>query len=223
MADILLIETSTMLCSVGIARNGELLAIRENDSSSHSHAEQTNVFIEQVGADVGIPLDKLHAVAVGAGPGSYTGLRIGNSVAKGLCYALDIPLIGISSLHTIAQGMLSTGVKEHELLIPMIDARRNEVFTAVLDRSFNEIQPMHPLVLDEAGYATLPSDEWAVGGNGAFKVDHANADLIEGITTSVKWMAPLAESRFQLKKFDDLAYFVPDYGKAAQPTKAKKR
>jgi tRNA threonylcarbamoyladenosine biosynthesis protein TsaB len=200
-----------------------MLAIREDESASYSHAEKTNVFINEVMGESGLRLNDLAAVAVGAGPGSYTGLRIGASIAKGLCFALDIPLVDISSLHTIANGMRTTSDQKMDVLVPMIDARRDEVFTTFLDSDLNILKDTHPLILDEAGYAGINYDDWYVGGNGAFKVDHANAHMVDGVKTSVRWMASLAERKFDQQDFADLAYFAPQYGKAAQPTKQKKR
>lgn len=196
--------------------------MREDSSLSYSHAEKTNVFIEEVCEESGLSLQDMDAIAVGSGPGSYTGLRIGTSIAKGLCFALNVPLIGIPSLHIIANGMRTVDTSGPDILVPMIDARRDEVFTTVLDKDLNTIQPTHPLVLNEEGYATLDHDIWAVGGDGSPKVDHPNARYVEGITTSVKWMAALAAERFRGGSFEDLAYYVPTYGKAAQPTKSKK-
>ena len=221
MANILLIETATKLCSVGLAVNGDIKAIREDTSDRYSHAEKTNFFIEEVCHESGVLLKDMDAVAVGAGPGSYTGLRIGTRIAKGLCFALDIPLIGISSLHIIAKGMLlADQVTAGTALVPMIDARRNEVFACVLDQELKELRPTAPLILDKEGYDSL-GGTFAAGGDGAEKIESDTVQVIREITTSTRWMAPLAESRFEAKEFSDLAYFVPRYGKAANAIKPK--
>jgi len=222
VANILLIETATKLCSVGLAVDGDIKAIREDTSDRYSHAEKTNFFIEEVCHESGVLLKGIDAIAVGAGPGSYTGLRIGTSIAKGLCFALDIPLIGISSLHVIAQGMLCADqVSAAAALVPMIDARRNEVFACVLDQELNELRATAPLILDKEGYDSLGVDTFAAGGDGAEKIEVDTVQVVRGITTSTQWMATLAESRFAAKAFSDLAYFVPRYGKAANAIKPK--
>ena len=225
MALILAIETATKLCSVALARDGKLLAIRESDPTTNAHAEKVNVFIKEVMQEAGCALSELDAVAVGIGPGSYTGLRIGLSAAKGLCYALDIPVIGVSTLGTLAQGALENSPVRNAELWPMVDARRMEVFAQPYSSELNPKEPAAPLILDR---------EWAqrpvarmVFGDGADKAaelwnGNEHITFVHGITPSAKYMFNTAEKRYAIDAFDDLAYLVPDYGKAANVGMGKK-
>lgn len=222
---ILAIETATKLCSVAVARDGHVLALREVESQRHEHAEKVNVFIAEVLAEAGLSLKDLDAVAVGIGPGSYTGLRIGLSAAKGLCYALEVPLIGLSTLGTQARAAIDAANTPVATVQPMVDARRMEVFTGTYDASGHALGDHHPLVLDEA---------WAqqakgrlVCGDGADKAAalwEAAPELIHlpGIRPTAVAMFTEAERRMTEGKFDDLAYLVPDYGKGANVTQPKK-
>ena len=153
MAVILCIETSTTNCSVAIGIDSKVVSLVEFDSHKFSHAEQLHVFIKKVLDNVDLKLSDLSAVAISKGPGSYTGLRIGVSTAKGLCYALDIPLLSISTLEVLARQV----APEHANLaiIPMIDARRMEVYTSVFDRDYNSVQEVSAKILDENSYAEL--------------------------------------------------------------------
>src|SRR5436190_8235185 len=217
---ILAIETATKLCSVALARDGIVLALREEESDRHTHAERVNVFVQEVMAEAGPALPDLDAVAVGIGPGSYTGLRIGLSAAKGLCYALDKPLIGLSTLGTLTRSALDVGATGPQLW-PMIDARRMEVFTQAFDGEGLATGQAMPLVLNE---------EWAaaaqgrmVFGDGADKAaslweGRAGITFVRGIRPSAVAMFTEAGRRFSTKSFDDLAYLVPEYGKAANVT-----
>ena len=131
---ILCIETSTKACSVALAKNGELLALKESIDQDYSHAEQLNLFIEEVMKQAELEFSKLDAISVSKGPGSFTGLRIGVSTAKGLAYALNIPLLSIETLKSMAVGFLRQfPVNKNELLVPMIDARRKEVYMRIFD------------------------------------------------------------------------------------------
>lgn len=224
MALILAIETATRLCSVVLARDGAVIASREEESDRHAHAELLNVFIEQVMGEAGCTLAQLNAVAVGIGPGSYTGLRIGLSAAKGLCYALDKPLIGLSTLGTLAQAALDVGVKGDELW-PMIDARRMEVFTQQYDGRGRAQGPVTPLILEEAW---LDGSQRTVLGDGADKAatlwaGGSTVNFLPGIRPHAAAMIVEAERRCAAGAFDDLAYLVPAYGKAANVTQPKKR
>ena len=225
MALILAIETATKLCSVALARDGKLLAIRESDPTTNAHAEKVNVFIEEVMHEAGLVLSELDAVAVGIGPGSYTGLRIGLSAAKGMCYALDIPVIGLSTLGTLAQGALENSAMREVELWPMVDARRMEVFSQAYSTELDPKNPAAPLILNS---------EWAqrplarmVFGDGADKAvelwnGNEHITFLQGITPSAKYMFRAAEKRYTLEAFDDLAYLVPEYGKAANVGIGKK-
>ena len=141
---ILSLETATTNCSVALASDGKVVASR-SINSGYSHSEKINVFIEEVIAQAGVTLKDLQAVAVSSGPGSYTGLRIGISTAKGLCYALDIPLIAINTLDAMAQGF---NARKDELIVPMIDARRMEVYSAVYDSEKKRVSEIEAIVVD---------------------------------------------------------------------------
>lgn len=223
---ILAIETATKLCSVALARDGVVLALRELESEKHIHAEKVNVFIAEVMEEAGLALNALDAMAVGIGPGSYTGLRIGLSAAKGLCYALDKPLIGISTLQVLLCSAVRTGVPKDALLWPMIDARRMEVFTQPFAADEKALGSVTPLVLSEEWLLTA-EDPRVVFGDGADKA----ADLwkkgsgihhLTGIRPTAAAAFVEAERRFAEEAFDDLAYLVPAYGKAANVAQPKK-
>lgn len=216
---ILCIETATKLCSVALGRNGMLLAERGLESEKHIHAEKVNVFIDEVLREAGIAMSDLNAVAVGIGPGSYTGLRIGLSAAKGLCFALRIPIIGIGTLETLVN---ASGQRDGALF-PMIDARRMEVFTqrfadGVAGEEF-------PLVLDEAWSERIGA--CTVFGDGADKAEslwakHAAITHLSDIRPHARDMIALAEQRLLEGRTDDMAYLVPRYGKEANVTQPKK-
>jgi len=215
---ILTIETATKLCSVALGRDGVVLAIREINSEKLAHAEKVNVFIAEVMEEAGLSLKELDAVAVGIGPGSYTGLRIGLSAAKGLCYALDKPIIGLSTLGTLVAAARMEHSDLQGILWPMIDARRMEVFAQPYTTDGKPLAGSAPLILDEA-WAGLPEPR-VVFGNGADKAAHIWA--VQSIIThlprirpSAAAMLPEANTRFADGDFDDLAYLVPEYGKGA--------
>ena len=225
MALILALETATKLCSVALSRDGDLLALREEESEKHIHAEKVNVFIGEVMAEAGLTLRDLDAVAVGIGPGSYTGLRIGLSAAKGLCFALDIPIIGVSSLHTLTAVAQRSSLEQYGTWWPMIDARRMEVFTQAHGDEGTAMAPPAPLVLDEG---------WAMGATGVVLGDGADKATalwacaphvihLPGIRPTASAMIAEAESRLAANALDDLAYLVPEYGKEANVTQPGKR
>jgi|688.fasta_scaffold72423_3 tRNA threonylcarbamoyladenosine biosynthesis protein TsaB len=221
---ILAIETATKLCSVALGRDGEILALRELESDQHIHAEKVNLFIAEVMAESGLSLTDLDAVAVGIGPGSYTGLRIGLSAAKGLCYALDKPIIGLNTLGTLVQAARANCGTLHGILWPMIDARRMEVFTQPHAAEGKPLSDVAPLILDEAW--AMEVGPRTVFGDGADKVAdlwsaHATIIHLGGIRPSAGAMLKDAEERLSAGEHDDLAYLVPAYGKAANVGKAK--
>lgn len=225
MALILAIETATRLCSVALARDGAVQDVREEESGRHAHAELLNVFIQQLMEEAGYTLAQLDAVAVGIGPGSYTGLRIGLSAAKGLCYALDKPLIGLNTLGTLTQAALDAGAKG-DALWPMIDARRMEVFTQRHDGQGKAQGPVMPLILEAAWLEG--SKQRTVFGDGADKAailwqGRSVINFRQGIRPHARAMMVEAERRCAAGTFDDLAYLVPEYGKAANVTQPKKR
>ena len=149
---ILLLETATSSCSVALSENGKIIAVREA-KERHIHASHITLFIEELMIQTGKKYSDLKAVAVSKGPGSYTGLRIGVSTAKGLCYALDIPLLGIDTLEAMASGLLSKmEVQQSDLLIPMIDARRMEVYTGIFQKDLKVIEPVNAKIVDASSF-----------------------------------------------------------------------
>ena len=231
MALILNIETSTPICSVNIARNGEIVAFRETDEDK-SHASRLTVFINEMLAELKISVVDLDAVAISKGPGSYTGLRIGVSTAKGLCYGADKPLIAISTLQAMAKQVSeSEFIKQKKLevplLCPMIDARRMEVYTAFYDLENVEQKTVSAEVIDETAFAdTLENTPLVFFGNGAAKckdsITHHNACFLEGIEASSTGMVHLSEKAFVEGQFEDVAYFEPFYLKDFIATVPKK-
>ena len=221
MALLLNIETSTEVCSVALARDGVVIGLRENLTGQH-HAELLTVYIKEVISECGIVKGQIDAVAVSGGPGSYTGLRIGVSTAKGICYASGLPLIALSSLEAMANFVINKlsdyqyPEKENLLFCPMIDARRMEVYTAFYDKNGVQVREIKADIIDHQSYLSyLENNKVLFFGNGAFKcrdsISHRNARFVDGITTSAKSMALLSERDFQLKKFVDVAYYEPFY------------
>lgn len=217
MSCILNIDTSTDVCSVAVSENGACIFSKE-DHSGPNHAVNLGVFVDEAMSftdNHAIPFD---AVAVSSGPGSYTGLRIGVSMAKGICYARDLKLISVPTLATMCVPLLLQEKIEEDdaLLCPMIDARRMEVYAQVFDRSLKVVRGIQADVVDENTYLSL-LDEHVVYffGNGAEKcmsaIGHENARFIPGIEPLAKNMFPLAEKKFLNDDFEDVAYFVPFY------------
>ena len=159
---ILNIETATKNCSVALAKNGETILCKEISELGYSHAEKLHVFIEEICNESSIQLKDLQAIAVSKGPGSYTGLRIGVSAAKGFCYALDIPLISVDTLAVLASQALSI-VKENDLIIPMIDARRMEVYSAIFNNKLEKTREIEAQIIDENSFASIENTVYFVG------------------------------------------------------------
>ena len=211
------IETSTDVCSVAISDNGQVVFNKE-DHSGPNHAVKLGVYVDEALSFIdahGIPLE---AVAVSCGPGSYTGLRIGVSMAKGICYGRDVKLISIPTLELMAVPVLlgEHPAEEDALIVPMLDARRMEVYAKVMDRALKEVRPIQADIVDADTYKEyLDRGTVYFFGNGAEKcmevINHPNARLVKGIEPLAKNMAPLAEKRFVEGKFEDVAYFVPFY------------
>ena len=225
MALILTIETTTRLCSVALGRDGVVMAQREVESERHAHAEKVNVFVEEVMREAGFALKEIDAVAVGLGPGSYTGSRIGLSAAKGLCYALEKPIIGVSTLTTLVEAPRAATKSSALPQWPMIDARRMEVFTQEHNAVGEALGEVHPLVLDEAWAARV--GECLVFGDGADKAGELwkgtpGITHLPGIRPHAWAMLEQAEVRLREGRVDDLAYLVPLYGKEAKVTAAKR-
>lgn len=231
MSLILAFDTATRHCAVVLARDGRPIAQRVDEGERFSHAEKLNVFIEAVMNDAGQRLAALDAVAVGTGPGSYTGLRIGLSAAKGLCFALEVPVIGLGTLDVLGHELLCSGLSTGtgDVLLPMVDARRMEVFTKVLDHQASSMGTARPVVLDAAWCEGLdPQRRHIVFGDGADKATelwsrHGHITHVAGIRPSVQGLAKTADMRARERAFSDPAYLVPDYGKEANVTQPLKR
>jgi len=227
MATILQIETATQVCSAAISRNGETIALKE-EMASNIHAGSLTLFIKATMDAAGLQFNDLDAIAVSKGPGSYTGLRIGVSTAKGLCFALDKPLLGIDTLKMMADGFLKLNEGYDGLICPMIDARRMEVFTAVFDRDLGNVIPTEAKIIDEQSFAA----ELALGrvtfiGDGAMKckiiLEQANAMFTEQNFNSAANMSKLANAAYLAEHFEDVAYFEPFYLKDFVLTTPKKK
>jgi len=216
MTSILCIETSTDVCSVALTAGGAVVAAAEI-REAQAHASRLAPLIQEVMAAAGIGSGDLSAVAVSKGPGSYTGLRIGTSTAKGLCYALNIPLIGIGTLDLLAwQGITSTDVDRETLLCPMIDARRMEVYCQVTDFSRKVVMPPSPVVVDESSFLELLNERSVLFlGNGAAKcrevIRHSNANFLDDVVPLASAMAPLAAEEFSAGRTENLVQFTPFY------------
>jgi tRNA threonylcarbamoyladenosine biosynthesis protein TsaB len=209
------IETSTKVCSVSLALNGDILASKEESSEKYIHSEKLNVFIEELFTQVDYQLKDLAAICVSKGPGSYTGLRIGVSCAKGFCYALDIPLISIDSLSVLARGYLNDNfINANTILMPMIDARRMEVYTAVFNHKAEIQTSISAEVIDAEFFDT--NKEIILIGDGAKKFNSIipRNVRIENHLSSSRGMASLSYSKFSKKQFEDIAYFEPYYLKS---------
>ena len=225
MARILSIETSTSICSVAIHEQGELLALAEIMEPG-VHAEKLVSLVDAVLKQANLRLVDLAAIAVSQGPGSYTGLRIGVSTAKGIAYALDIPLIGINTLQAMAA---SQSIAEGEYVVAVLDARRKEVYTQTFGDSLQELSPTEAVVLEEGVFGSvLEKGKVYFVGDGVEKVkeevQHVNALFVENWESSLsaKNMGVLAFEKFARQEWEDLAYFVPNYlkeFKALQSTK----
>ena len=210
---ILNIETSTKACSVALHKNGELIVCREDVTTNFSHSEKLLKFISKLFSDAKLSLSDLDAIAVSMGPGSYTGLRIGVSTAKGLCYGLDIPLISISTLKAMSFGM-ALEIKA-DLYCPMIDARRMEVYSAFFDINNTEVRKIQADIIDENSYKKELEKKVVFFGDGSEKliekIKHKNAIFVSDIHPSAKNMGLLSYQKFTKSLFEDLAYFEPFY------------
>lgn len=227
MSCILHIETSTDVCSVALSEDGHCIFSKE-DMQGPSHAVTLGVFVDEAlsfANSHAIPLD---AVAVSCGPGSYTGLRIGVSMAKGVCYGMDLKLLSVPTLKVMCVPLLlREELPEDALLCPMIDARRMEVYAAIYDRALREVRPTDADIVDEHSYLDfLEKHPVYFFGNGSAKcqakITHPNAHFLNDIYPLAKWMFPLAERLFLNDQFEDVAYFEPYYLKEFVASKPKK-
>jgi tRNA threonylcarbamoyladenosine biosynthesis protein TsaB len=223
MALILNLETASPVCSIALSRNGIPLSFRES-TEDKSHATRMTVFIMELLKEAGIETDDLDAISLSIGPGSYTGLRIGTSVAKGLAYGSGIPVIGIPTLKALANGfsgghasvMTPTGTQTPILLCPMLDARRMEVYSAVYDTHLNEISPVEATILEPNSFHKLLEENTiCFFGTGSIKaaeiIHHSNARFFPDLDLSASFQSELAEYLFNRSEFLDTAYFEPHY------------
>ncbi|WP_370477608.1 tRNA (adenosine(37)-N6)-threonylcarbamoyltransferase complex dimerization subunit type 1 TsaB [Tamlana flava] len=212
MALILNIETATTNCSVSVSKNGETIVLKEDNDKNYSHAERLHVYINDVLKEAQIAPQDLSAVAISKGPGSYTGLRIGVSAAKGLCFALDKPLISVSTLESLAHKVNT----EEGFIVAMLDARRLEVYSAIYDSNHCKIRETQAQILDESAFAEyLEKGKVYFVGSGVEKtktlINHPNAIFIEGELPSANEMGHLAYSKYKISDTEDVAYFEPYY------------
>ena len=227
MTLILSIETSAPICSVSLHDEGILKGISEV-AVENSHSEVLTVLIENLLNNAFVKKSDLDAVAVSMGPGSYTGLRIGLSTAKGLCYALEIPLLAIDTLKAMASQVQTHYSNSDDVLFcPMLDARRMEVYHAIYDQNLNGIQNTEPLIFEEEVLCGYRDRKLLYFGNGAQKgqevLDIPNFTFIEGVETSALGMGKLAYEKFKNQEFEDVAYCEPFYLKDVRITVSKKK
>ena len=233
MALILCIETGTDVCSAALARDGELLSLRESDEG-RDHARRIAVYVDELLAEMNLQAEDLDAVAVGRGPGSYTGLRIGVSFAKGLCYGIGKPLLSVGSLDALVEvaredyeaGIVAVDRWDEALLCPMVDARRMEVYTQLFDSCGTARSEVSATVIDGDSFAAerRSGKPFVIFGNGARKC----ADILEGATLievapSARGLVRLAQEAFDAGRTEDVAYFEPFYLKDFVVTTSKKK
>ena len=221
---ILHIETSSKNCSVAISDGENLLCVCEEVSENYKQSESLHTFVEWALEGAEITLQDLDAVSLGMGPGSYTGLRIGASSAKGFCYGLKIPLIAVNSLETMIEPFLS---QNFDYIIPLLDARRMEVYTAVFDGiSGNMITETEAKILDETSFQEFKDKKVIFVGDGASKAKEifqlAEAEFNADVYPSAKYLIRKAVGKFNNKDFENVAYFEPFYLKEFQGVKKKK-
>ncbi len=231
MAKILCIETSTSVCSVAYCEDGKVVSSKEL-YEINSHASHLTVLIDELFTEPNTPtLQAIDAVAVSSGPGSYTGLRIGVSTAKGICFGLGKPLIAIDSLTIMSYPVVKSNTLETEaatLFCPMMDAKRMEVYTSLFDREMNQIEPISAKIIEEDAFLDqLQTSKIVFFGNGAEKcqstITHVNASFLSDSHPLAKNMATLVEEKYQNQQFEDVAYFEPFYLKEFMITQSKKK
>ncbi|MBQ2036324.1 MAG: tRNA (adenosine(37)-N6)-threonylcarbamoyltransferase complex dimerization subunit type 1 TsaB [Alistipes sp.] len=232
MSLILCIETGTDICSVGIARDGELMSLRESDQG-RDHAKQVAVFVDELLRETGVKPDELDAVAVGMGPGSYTGLRIGVSFAKGLCYGLNIPLLAVGSLEALTDvaikdyeaGIIQVEGWDEALLCPMVDARRMEVYTQIFNSRCEAQSEVSAEIITEDSFSQWRAKgKLVIFGNGAAKCQEMLPDAIYiDVAPSARGLTRIAHQLFEAGKTVDIAYFEPFYLKDFVVIPSKKK
>ncbi len=212
MAYILNIETSTTNCSVSLSNEGETLVLKEDYNTNYSHAESLHVFIDEVIKEANLKLSQINAISVSKGPGSYTGLRIGVSAAKGLCFSLNVPLISVDTLESLAHQLQV----ESGIIIPLLDARRMEVYASVYDNKYQNIRAIEAEIITETSFSDyLETSKVYFIGDGVEKIkiviNHPNAIFIDGKLPSANTMSRLAFEKHKKSDFEDVAYFEPFY------------
>ena len=232
MSLILCIETGTDICSVGIARDGELMSLRESDQG-RDHAKQVAVFVDELLRETGVKPDELDAVAVGMGPGSYTGLRIGVSFAKGLCYGLNIPLLAVGSLEALTDvaikdyeaGIIQVEGWDEAFLCPMVDARRMEVYTQIFNSRWEAQSEVSAEIITEDSFSQWRAKgKLVIFGNGAAKCQEMLPDAIYiDVAPSARGLTRIAHQLFEAGKTVDIAYFEPFYLKDFVVIPSKKK
>lgn len=212
MAFILNIETATKNCSVSISNGKEIIVSKEFNDGNYSHAEVLHTFIIDILKEASLSLSNIEAIAVSKGPGSYTGLRIGVSAAKGFCFALQKPLISINTLSSLAHAISI----EEGLIVPLLDARRMEVYSAVFDKNYRQIREIKAEIIDKNSFIEfLHHQKVYFIGDGAMKckeiIHHQNAVFIDAIFPSAKEMGLLSFEKYKKSDFENVAYFEPFY------------
>jgi tRNA threonylcarbamoyladenosine biosynthesis protein TsaB len=211
MIYLLHLETATKVCSVALSCNGELIALREESTQEYSHSEKLTIFIQEVIKEAGITLQNLHGVSVASGPGSYTGLRIGVSTAKGLCFALDIPLISVDALVSMAK--IAQKKYPEQTLCPLIDARRMEVYCGIYSSDLTLLKPISADIIDENSYAEF--EPFVYFGDGAEKLssiwERRKCLFDASIRASAIGQIETAYKKFLSNELEDVAYFEPFY------------
>ncbi len=196
---------------MALSKNGEAIAVKEIEEDGYSHGENLTVFIEDVIAEANIAIKDVHAISLASGPGSYTGLRIGAATAKGLCYALSIPLIAIDALTSMAQ--IARTKHPNQTLCPLIDARRMEVYNLLIDQHDNPIKKISADIIDENSYSEF--EPFVYFGDGAEKLQEIwkgrNATIDPTIKCSALGQVQIAYQKFQQQQFEDVAYWEPFY------------
>jgi tRNA threonylcarbamoyladenosine biosynthesis protein TsaB len=222
MALILNIETATKVCSIAIGKDGKTIDFIDILEDEYSHSEKLNLSIVELFERNNLTFDNLDAIAISSGPGSYTGLRIGTSSAKGFCYGKDLPLISVNTLEELCHlTSIESGIK-----IPLIDARRMEVFGAVFSANNERVQEDFNLVIDETTFYEIEGEKYLFG-NGANKLkevlaNNASIHFIDNIHCSATGMVSVSEEKYNNKNFEDVAYFEPNYGKEFYSVPSKK-
>ena len=225
MSLILSIETSSQLCSVALHDQGRLIAASQSEEEG-AHAKQLTLLIEDAIKKAGTKLSLLVGIAISIGPGSYTGLRIGLATAKGLCFGLDKPLIAVSTLKILAARYADS--KEHQILIPVMDARRMEVYTAVYTHDLQELEPANALILDDFSFAAYQEKNAVIFGHGAQKCKDSlpSSSLtfdLENPYPEAMHMGKLAYEAYLNKKFENIVTIEPDYLKEYMGQKSQKK